>query len=405
MLSPQIRALVKGTAPVLKTHGVALTKHFYARMFKHNPELKHVFNQGHQAGGEQQQALAGAVAAYAEHIDDPSVLMPVVTRIVHKHVSLGIRPEHYQIVGKHLLASISEVLGEAATEELVAAWAAAYGQLADLLIAEEARLYAESAAKPGGWTGWRAFRVVGKQRESAEITSFYLAPADGGEVPAYRPGQYVSVRVFVPELGLMQPRQYSLSDAPGQDRLRISVKREAAGADTPAGRVSNALHDRLEEGGVLDVAPPQGDFHLRDEGSAPVVLLSGGVGLTPMVSILNHLVGLNDERQIRFVHGCRNNSVHAMRDHVNSIAAERANVRKAVFYEEVGHGDQPGRDYDYAGRVDLNAIRDEVIVPGADYYLCGPAGFMRAQREALTGLGVSADRIHAEAFGSGGAPA
>ncbi|CAB3711996.1 MULTISPECIES: NO-inducible flavohemoprotein [Achromobacter] len=405
MLSPQIRALVKGTAPVLKTHGVALTKHFYARMFKHNPELKHVFNQGHQAGGEQQQALAGAVAAYAEHIDDPSVLMPVVTRIVHKHVSLGIRPEHYQIVGKHLLASISEVLGEAATEELVAAWAAAYGQLADLLIAEEARLYAESAAKPGGWTGWRAFRVVGKQRESAEITSFYLAPADGGEVPAYRPGQYVSVRVFVPELGLMQPRQYSLSDAPGQDRLRISVKREAAGADTPAGRVSNALHDRLEEGGVLDVAPPQGDFHLREEGSAPVVLLSGGVGLTPMVSILNHLVGLNDERQIRFVHGCRNNSVHAMRDHVNSIAAERANVRKAVFYEEVGHGDQPGRDYDYAGRVDLNAIRDEVIVPGADYYLCGPAGFMRAQREALTGLGVPADRIHAEAFGSGGAPA
>ena len=405
MLSPQIRALVKGTAPVLKTHGVALTKHFYARMFKHNPELKHVFNQGHQAGGEQQQALAGAVAAYAEHIDDPSVLMPVVTRIVHKHVSLGIRPEHYQIVGKHLLASISEVLGEAATEELVAAWAAAYGQLADLLIAEEARLYAESAAKPGGWTGWRAFRVVGKQRESAEITSFYLAPADGGEVPAYRPGQYVSVRVFVPELGLMQPRQYSLSDAPGQDRLRISVKREAAGADTPAGRVSNALHDRLEEGGVLDVAPPQGDFHLREEGSAPVVLLSGGVGLTPMVSILNHLVGLNDERQIRFVHGCRNNSVHAMRDHVNSIAAKRANVRKAVFYEEVGHGDQPGRDYDYAGRVDLNAIRDEVIVPGADYYLCGPAGFMRAQREALTGLGVPADRIHAEAFGSGGAPA
>ncbi|MDH1303753.1 NO-inducible flavohemoprotein [Achromobacter sp. GD03932] len=405
MLSPQIRALVKGTAPVLKTHGVALTKHFYARMFKHNPELKHVFNQGHQAGGEQQQALAGAVAAYAEHIDDPSVLMPVVTRIVHKHVSLGIRPEHYQIVGKHLLASISEVLGEAATEELVAAWAAAYGQLADLLIAEEARLYAESAAKPGGWTGWRAFRVVGKQRESAEITSFYLAPADGGEVPVYRPGQYVSVRVFVPELGLMQPRQYSLSDAPGQDRLRISVKREAAGADTPAGRVSNALHDRLEEGGVLDVAPPQGDFHLRDEGSAPVVLLSGGVGLTPMVSILNHLVGLNDERQIRFVHGCRNNSVHAMRDHVNSIAAERANVRKAVFYEEVGHGDEPGRDYDYAGRVDLNAIRDEVIVPGADYYLCGPAGFMRAQREALTGLGVPADRIHAEAFGSGGAPA
>lgn len=127
--------------------------------------------------------------------------------------------------------------------------------------------------------------MVGKQAESAEITSFYLAPSDGGAVPEYRPGQYVSVRIYVPELGLMQPRQYSLSDAPGQDRLRISVKREPAGAQTPAGRVSNALHDRLEEGGVLDVAPPQGDFHLKENSDAPVVLLSGGVGLTPMVSI------------------------------------------------------------------------------------------------------------------------
>ena len=246
--------MVKATAPVLKTHGVALTRHFYARMFEHNPELKHIFNQGHQAGGEQQQALAGAVAAYAEQIDDPSVLAPVVTRIVHKHVSLGVRPEHYPIVGKHLLASIREVLGEAATDELVDASAAAYGQLADLLIAEEARLYADSAAKPGGWTGWRAFRVARREAESSEITSFYLEPADGGQVPGYQPGQYVSVRLYVPELGLMQPRQYSLSDAPGQGRLRISVKREPGVAGAPAGRVSNALHDRLQVGGVLDGA-------------------------------------------------------------------------------------------------------------------------------------------------------
>lgn len=404
-LSPSVRALVKATAPVLKTHGVALTRHFYARMFEHNPELKHIFNQGHQAGGEQQQALAGAVAAYAEQIDDPSVLAPVVTRIVHKHVSLGVRPEHYPIVGKHLLASIREVLGEAATDELVDASAAAYGQLADLLIAEEARLYADSAAKPGGWTGWRAFRVARREAESSEITSFYLEPADGGQVPGYQPGQYVSVRLYVPELGLMQPRQYSLSDAPGQGRLRISVKREPGVAGAPAGRVSNALHDRLQVGGVLDVAPPQGDFQLREAGGAPVVLLSGGVGLTPMVSMLNHLVRADDGRQIRFVHGCRNRDAHAMRDHVNTIAAGRGNVRKAVFYEEVGGGDEPGRDYDYAGRVDLRAIRDAAILPGADYYLCGPAGFMRAQREALLALGVGADRIHAEAFGSGGAPA
>ncbi len=402
MLSQEVRALVKATAPVLKTHGEALTCHFYARMFRHNPELKHVFNQGHQEGGQQQQALAAAVAAYAEHIDDPSVLAPVVTRIVHKHVSLGIRPEHYSIVGKHLLASIGEVLGEAATDELIAAWAAAYGQLADLLIAEEARLYAQSAGKEGGWTGWRAFRVERKVPESAEITSFYLVPADGGNVPDYLPGQYISLRVYVPELGLMQPRQYSLSDAPGQGRLRISVKREGGAGGAPAGSVSNLLHTRVQEGDVLDLAPPQGDFTLRAEQATPVVLLSGGVGLTPMVSMLNHLVARDDGRQIRFVHACRDSSVHAMKTHINSVAQAWPNVRKVVYYENVGAGDQPGRDYDYAGRMDLQAIRDVAVLPDADYYLCGPLPFMNAQRKSLSELGVASDRIHAEVFGTGG---
>lgn len=402
MLSQEVRTLVKSTAPVLKTHGEALTCHFYARMFQHNPELKQVFNQGHQEGGQQQQALAAAVAAYAEHIDDPSVLAPVITRIVHKHVSLGIRPEHYAIVGKHLLASIREVLGEAATDELVAAWAAAYGQLADLLIAEEARLYAQSASKEGGWTGWRAFRVERKVPESAEITSFYLAPADGGPVPGYLPGQYISLRVYVPELGLMQPRQYSLSDAPGQGRLRISVKREGGLGGAPAGSVSNVLHNRINEGDVLDLAPPQGDFTLDDQRAAPVVLLSGGVGLTPMVSMLNHLVARDDGRQIRFVHACRDRSVHAMKQHVNAVAQERPNVRKIVYYETVGAEDRPGIDYDYSGRIDLHAIRDVAVLPDADYYLCGPLPFMDAQRRALAELGVPPQRIHAEVFGTGG---
>jgi nitric oxide dioxygenase len=156
-------------------------------MFQHNPELKQIFNEGNQQSGAQQQALAMA-AAYAEHIDNPSVLAPVLTHIANKHISLGIRPEHYPIVGHHLLASIREVLGTAATDELIAAWAAAYGQLADALIAEEAQLYAAAAFKQGGWTGWRGFVVAKKEQESSEITSFYLRPADGGNVPDYAPG-------------------------------------------------------------------------------------------------------------------------------------------------------------------------------------------------------------------------
>src|SRR5574344_1587891 len=145
-MTPQQKALVQGTIPLLRSSGVALTSHFYQRMFQHNPELKHLFNQGQQGSGRQQQALAAAVLAYAENLDDPSVLLPVVERIAHKHVSLGIRAEHYGIVGKHLLASIQEVLGDAATPELIDAWAAAYGALAELFIGVESSLYHQATA-------------------------------------------------------------------------------------------------------------------------------------------------------------------------------------------------------------------------------------------------------------------
>lgn len=402
MLSQSIRDRVRATAPILQENGETLTRHFYARMFRGNPELREVFNQGHQQAGQQQRALAGAVAAYAAHIDDPSVLAPVITRIVHKHVSLGVRAEHYPVVGGHLLASIREVLGDLASDELLEAWTAAYGQLADLLIAEEQRLYHQVTQQPGGWSGWRSFRVAAKRPESSEITSFELVPADGGQVPPFTPGQYISVRVFVPELGLMQARQYSLSDAPGGDRLRISVKRELGRPSAPAGMVSGVLHERVQQGDVVEVAPPVGDFQLHQDRDTPVVLLSGGVGLTPMVSMLNHLAGSAQPRQIRFVHACRDGQTHAMKEHVNAIARERDNVHKIVFYEQVGPSDRSGDDYDHVGRIDLHRIRDVAILPDADYYLCGPLPFMGEQQRVLRELGVPADRIHAEAFGTGG---
>lgn len=402
MLSDTVRAQVKATAPVLQVHGETLTRHFYQRLFKGSPHLRQLFNQGHQHNGQQQQALAMAVAAYAQHIDDPSVLMPVLERVAHKHVSLGIRREHYDVVGFHLLASIREVLGEAATDQLVDAWAQAYGQLVEVLAGLEASMYASAVAREGGWTGWRAFRVVGKVPESAEITSFYLSPADGGPVPDYLPGQYLSVRVFVPELGIMQPRQYSLSDAPGTGRLRISVKRESGASGRPAGQVSNLLHDRYDEGDILDVAPPQGEFTLDVEGTNPIVLISGGVGLTPMMSMLNTVAARRDGRQVRFIHGCREGSVHAMREHLSSLTGRLPNVRSKVFYERVGPADRQGVDYHHAGRIDLHAIRDDVLLDDADYYLCGPVPFMQAQRQALRDLGVAPERIHAEVFGTGG---
>ncbi|MBE9610921.1 NO-inducible flavohemoprotein [Chitinilyticum piscinae] len=402
MLDQATRQLVKGTAPVLQQHGVALTRHFYARMFQHNPELKEIFNQGHQHNGSQQQALAMAVAAYAEHIDDPSVLLPVLERVAAKHVSLGIRKEHYAIVGKHLLASISEVLGEAASAELLAAWAAAYQQLADILVTMEQGLYDKAATSAGGWTGWRSFRVQRKRFESAEITSFYLAPADGGSVPEFHPGQYISVRAAIPALGYRQARQYSLSAAPGEAFFRISVKREAGSDDTPEGMISNYLHQQVEVGDLLEIAPPAGDFFLHDDRKTPVVLISAGVGITPMMSMLEHLARSAQKRSVRFFHASRHAGVEAFAGRVSELIAALPDAQSWIVHQDK-HPDYPADHHDALGHLDLHAASKVTPLPAdADYYLCGPVGFMQQQVKALQQLGVANKRIHHEVFATGG---
>ncbi len=399
MLDLATRQLVKATAPVLKEHGGALTRHFYERMFTHNPEMREVFNQGSQRSGAQQDALAMAVAAYAEHIDHPEVLLPVLERVAAKHVSLGIRREHYGIVGRHLLASIGEVLGDAATPALIDAWAAAYGQLADVLTGLEQQGYDQAALQPGGWTGWRSFRVEARRAESEEITSFELKPADGGAVPRFQPGQYVSVRLLLAELGYRQPRQYSLSDAPGQGHLRISVKQESDGM------VSNHLHDRVQVGDVVELSPPGGDFFLHADRRSPVVLLSAGVGITPMVSMLTHLQSTAPHRTLRFIHAARHAGVQAFAPQVRGLTGRMSDAR-ALLVHETARPDVATAQPDVLGRIDLHGLaRDGFLPPDADYYVCGPRGFMGAQIGALKALGVDDRRIHAEAFGPGGVTA
>lgn len=394
-MDARVRELVKATIPVLKEHGVALTTYFYQRMFRHNPELKNIFNQSHNETGKQPVALAMAVLAYAENIDDPSVLAPVITLIANKHASVGIRAEHYPIVGKHLLASIGEVLGDAVTPAIAAAWDEAYWLLAVELIALEARLYQQAAHAPGNW---RALRVVRKQRESELVTSFYLQAADAGALPAFRPGQYVSVALNLESLQRRQIRQYSLSDAPGQGWWRISVKRETAGAATPAGMISNLLHDEVGEGDVLQVSPPFGDFVLDEASDAPVVLLSAGVGVTPLASMLKQLRQCQPTRQVTFAHAARDGRHHALKQ---ELAAEcgPAALHTAIFYEQPDSRDRHGVDYHFAGRMQLDRLAPEALCADADYYLCGPLPFMREQRRALLERGIDPQQIRYEVFG------
>jgi nitric oxide dioxygenase len=399
MLSTATLSTVKSTAPVLAQHGYTIIQRFYERLFQDHPELKNLFNMRHQERGEQQRALAGAVLAYATHIENLPALASAVERITHKHASLNVRPEQYAVVGEKLLGAIKEVLGDAATPAIIGAWGEAYGQLADIMIQAEARLYDQAAARPGGWRGWRNFVVRHKREESDVITSFFLEPEDGGAIADFEPGQYVSVVVEVPRLGLQQIRQYSLSDAPNGRSYRISVKRENEGEAHEAGYVSNLLHDLVNTGDIVRISPPFGPFHVDMAATTPVVLLSGGVGLTPLVSIMKAVLR-NTDREVVFVHGARNGRVHAMKERLQASAETNRRLTSIVFYENPDDDDIPGYDYDHAGRMDLNRIAASVLKPNADYYLCGPIPFMRAQVDALKALGVPEARIHYEVFGT-----
>ena len=400
-LTAQQKQIVKSTIPALQEYGVTITTLFYKRLLEKHPELKNVFNTVHQKTGEQPAALAHAVWAYAVNIDHPEALSTAVSRIGHKHASLGVMPAHYPIVGEHLLAAIKDVLGPAANEQVLDAWKAAYQQLADIFIDFEQGLYQQGVKTPGGWKGWRKFYISKKTLESDEIMSFYLTPLDKNTLPSYQPGQFVSVRCYVPELGVYQPRQYSLSDVPNPSHFRISVKREFAKDSKPAGQISNVLHESLPEGSELELSMPFGDFVLDINATTPAVLISGGVGLTPMMSMLKTIFNQQGQgRRVVFVHAARNGRVHAMKNDLIQIVAENPSVSRMVFYEDATESDVPGVDYDHIGRVDLTKFKDKAILPDADYYICGPQPFMSAQSKDLEALGVDPKRIHMEVFGS-----
>lgn len=424
MLTLEQKELVKATVPVLRENGIALTDYFYKRMLSNNPDLKETFNMGNQRSGAQAKALAGAVLAYAENIDDPSVLAPVIELVCNKHVSLNIQAPDYDIVGDNLLHSISEVLSIPMDDVLIGAWAAAYGQLADLFIATEKAMYEKHQHTDGSWLGWRNFVVESKIEENGEITSFYLVPQDKKSIPEYKAGQYISVRVMVPELGFKQPRQYSLSDSPSGDYLRISVKREdARAANQDPGYVSSTLHNHIKEGDVIEVSAPNGNFFLVNP-DATNVLISAGIGLTPMIAMLNQLVTKNTNPQaqhsawdrvkshfsakeehkssINFIHATRGSTVQVMRKELKEVSEQNPNVHLYIAYENVVAEDVLGKDYNVQGRLNLKEVPSNLLPSDADYYLCGPIPFMQQQNAALLELGIPQQQIHSEAFGTGG---
>ncbi|MDR0271144.1 NO-inducible flavohemoprotein [Paenibacillus sp.] len=394
MLNQQTIDIIKSTVPVLEIHGKEITTTFYKTMFKNHPELLNIFNHANQREGKQPTALANAVYAAAAHIDRLEEILPVVKQIGQKHRALNILPEHYPIVGENLLAAIKTVLGDAATPEIIDAWAQAYGVIADVFISVEDEMYREAESVPGGWRGFRPFVVERKVKESDVITSFYLKPEDGGAISGYLPGQYITVRVKPDNQAFTHIRHYSLSAAPGGDSYRISVKREGALEGKEEGIVSTYLHDCINVGDVLDINAPAGSFTLDMEKDMPLVLISGGVGLTPMVSMLETVLKEQPERNVTFIHAAVHGGFHAMREHIEQLDASHENMKSYVCYEKPSAQDACHK----TGFIDLPWLQ-EVTSKDSDFYFCGPVPFMRAANQALKDWNVPAERIHFEFFG------
>ena len=393
MLEARTIEIVKSTVPLLESANTALTEHFYQRMFRDNPELKDVFNLSHQNTGRQPAALFAAVLAYAKNIDNPAVLSTAVERIAQKHTGFSIQPEQYAIVGHHLLETIKELAPDAATPEVIDAWAQAYGALADIFIGREEQIYAENENRTGGWRGTRNFVVKEKQVESELITSFLLAPADGGPVVGFKPGQYLNLHLVSDQLAHNEYRQYSLCQAPNGENYRIAVKREQGGV------ASSFMHDQVQVGDTLQVLPPSGDFFMDVTPQTPVVLLSGGVGLTPMRAMLDQLLSQSHQASVHWLHACENGAQHAFKTDIQARRQAHANLETHVWYRQPQETDRPAEDYDASGLMDLGKLRDAICQPGAHYYFCGPVPFMAMVKETLSGWGIADDQLHYEVFG------
>ena len=391
MLTPLQKTTIRATVPALQAHGDTITRTFYARLFAAHPELLNVFNPANQQTGQQARSLAASVLAYAEHIDRPGLLAPMVQRIAHKHVSLDVQPQQYRVVGQHLLDAIAEVLGEAATPDILSAWAAAYDELAALMIDTERDLYHTGTEQPGGWSGFTPLRVTRLTPESSVITSLTLERPGGEALPPYQAGQYVSVKVKVPGDDHWHIRQYSLSAAPNGQQYRIAVKREDGGV------VSTHLHDRVREGDDLLVHVPAGDFTLR-AGTRPLVLLSGGVGVTPLLAMLHAALTDTPQRPVTFIHAAHNRVAHAFGPEVRALAAQHPQLRTLVFYTDVQDTDQLGLPSHQAGFITAATLKPALPLD-ADYYFCGPTGFMATVEGILDELGVPVTRRFTETFG------
>jgi len=391
MLSDTARPVVEATLPVVGEHIQEIATRFYQHLFEAHPELLDgVFNRGNQIDGRQQQALAGSVAAFAGYLVANPTQLPdhLLSRISHKHASLGVQPDQYEVVAENLMWAIGDVLGEAVTPEVAGAWGEVYWLMANMLINQERGLYGAVGLTPE--TVYSTWRVAERTQETADTVTFVVEPAGDGDVKPSLPGQYVTVRLRMPD-GVLQPRQYSLTRADDGKRRAFAVKRVQAPGKRD-GEMSNLLHDEVQVGDELELSAPFGDVVLEYT-DRPLVLASAGIGITPMAGMLSHLVRGGTTRHVVFLHADDSIDSYALRAQVLADLDRLPNAASATWL------------LDTAGAEELDAaqgfmdLRERELPADAQYYLCGPLPFMQSVRSTLIERGVPARDIQYEVFG------
>ncbi|WP_026547686.1 globin domain-containing protein [Paenarthrobacter nicotinovorans] len=378
MLSEKSRPIIEATLPLVGSRIGAITVDFYQRLFSAHPQLLDgLFSRSNQRSGDQQRALAGSIAAFATHlVNNPGTLpVKVLSRIAHKHASLGITEEQYDVVYEHLFAAIAADLAEVITPGIAEAWTEVYWLMADALIKLEKDLYA-SQANSKMWMPWR---VTAKEPAGTDAMTFTLEPADDTPVTPAVPGQYISVKVRLSD-GLRQVRQYSLSGDSGTSRTFTTKLNDG-------GEVSTALHTGVEPGDILEISNPYGEITLK-EGAGPVILASAGIGCTPTASILRSLAETGTDRQVLVLHAEKAMDSWALSGQMTADAARIDADLK--LWLETPHA---------AATQGFMSLREVDVPADASLYLCGPLPFMKKIRDEAIEAGIPATRIHYEVFG------
>jgi nitric oxide dioxygenase len=393
MLSDTSLPVIKATLPVVGEHIEEIAKRFYKDMFDARPDLLDgLFNRGNQADGRQQQALAGSIAAFAGLLVDNVDQVPdhLLSRVAHKHVSLGLSPDQYQVVHDHLMWAIVDVLGDAVTPEVAAAWDEVYWLMANMLINKERGLYNAVHLTPD--TIWRTWRVAERIQETDDVVRFVVERIDEREVKPSLPGQYVTIKMAMHD-GVHQPRQYSLTKADDGQHRQFAVKR-VHGLETPDGEMSTLLHNEVQVGDEVVLSAPFGDVVLEYT-DRPLVLASAGIGITPMAGMLSHLVKSGSQRQVMLLHADDSEASFPLRGQVREdLAALADGTLKTWFLNPAGNPAEGGAAF--SGFMDVSAVD---LPDDAEYYLCGPLPFLKSVRSALVAGGVKAKDIQYEVFG------